>query len=136
MNQYELEEKFNINIPDFDLVPLGAPVAYVDPMSGMQYKTSVENLFSFFRFPFPNNSSVNDFDFYSVPILEEKKILPFGDDGGGYFFCIDYRNRNKKPKIVLWIRDNEEPYDIVDIASSFDEFINNLKSEEVGLDRI
>lgn len=130
MEKYELEEKFGIGVPNFNLIPVGGSVLCKDPESGNSFKTSILNVFSFYKGPFSDNQSINDFDFYSIPILEEKKILPFGDDGGGYFFCIDYRNDVSGEKVVLWVKDNEEPYDIIPLADSFDEFINTLKSED------
>lgn len=57
-------------------------------------------------------------------------LIPFAPDGGGNYICFDYRNCKENPPIVFWDHGVEENEGIFYLADSFNEFINNLKSEE------
>jgi hypothetical protein len=73
----------------------------------------------------PNDSDV--FKFYKY---FDKKLIPFGETGGGDFICFDYRNHDgDNPPIVLWIHDIPEKR-ISFIANNFEEFINMLHEPE------
>jgi hypothetical protein len=132
MDKESIEKKFGIIIPDTSATPRDVSFKYENCFNKNIELTSVSQIFCFNHFPLQdfNDFKTNDFDYYSIPLLEERKILPFADDGGGYFICLDYRYSNSNPKIVLWIRDNPEAHDLTLIADSFDEFINSLKSED------
>lgn len=56
-------------------------------------------------------------------------LIPFAPDGGGNYICFDYRNCKENPPIVFWHHEVEENEGVFHLANSFDEFINNLKSE-------
>ena len=64
----------------------------------------------------------------------DKKLIPFGDTGGGDKICFDYRNHNQdNPPIVLWCHDNydDESWNRISfIANTFEEFINMLHKFE------
>lgn len=57
-----------------------------------------------------------------------KKLIPFGDTGGGNYICFDYREcSTDNPPVILWfhdVLDNSER--IVFVANSFEEFVNKL----------
>lgn len=57
-------------------------------------------------------------------------LIPFAPDGGGSYICFNYRNCNENPPIVFWHHGVEENEGIFHLAGSFEEFINNLKSED------
>ena len=57
-----------------------------------------------------------------------KKIIPFGDDGGGDFMCFDYRDikEEQSPKVVYWHHELNTEESISYLAQSFTEFIKML----------
>ena len=132
MKKEDLEKKINIKIPNINLVSNSKLISYINPLTIKKEKTSLVNLFKFDHFPLQELGDyiTNDFEYYSLPLFKERKILPFAEDGGGYFFCLNYHVSNNEPSIVLWLRDNEEGKDLALIANSFDEFLSMLKSEE------
>jgi len=73
----------------------------------------------------------------SPPEFFSEGLIAFASNGGGDYLCFDYRNCRENPPIVLWLSRGRRERGVVFLSSSFDEFINNLKSEEeVGLDRV
>lgn len=132
MNKEEIQEFFKIKIPNIPTQCVKGTVTYFNSENNTREKTCIGRFFDFNHLPCLAYSDdvTNDFDYYSLPIMQEKSILPFADDPGGYFFCFDYRNQKDNPSIVLWIRENTEEFDIVKVADSFEEFINNLKSSD------
>ena len=64
------------------------------------------------------------------PEFFPKGLIPFAPDGGGNYICFDYRNCRENPPIVFWHHEVEENEGVFPLADSFDEFINNLKSED------
>lgn len=132
MEKSNLEKKLKIQIPNINQVIENIAIEYINPVNNMLEKTSLEKMFRFDHFPLEDfgDNLTNDFEYYSVPLFMELKILPFAEDGGGYFFCLNYNETPTNPKVVLWIRDNEYGKNLASIADSFDEFISMLKSEE------
>jgi hypothetical protein len=132
MNKNEIEQFFGIIIPNLSCNITGKTIKYANLESSLIEKTSVDQWFNFNNFPLISldDNETNDFDFYSMPIMKERRILPFASDAGGYFLCFDYRHTSKNPPVILWIRDNSEDKDIAIVADSFEEFINSLKSED------
>ena len=131
MKKNEIETEFGIIIPNLMNIPEGSETSYVNPLNEETEYTSIDRVFSFDCFPLLNfgDSVTTDFDYYSLPMLKEKAILPFASDAGGYFFCFDYQRSKDRPSITLWIRDNPEECDFVLLANSFEEFIDSLKDE-------
>jgi hypothetical protein len=64
------------------------------------------------------------------PEFFPKRLIPFAPDGGGNYVCFDYRDCKENPPIVFWHHEIEENEGIFPLANSFDEFTNNLKSED------
>jgi hypothetical protein len=102
-------------------------IDYFDSLKNKNLKTSISTFF------IPNISLSGDLllekDFYAPNELIKNKLIPFGMDAGGYLFCFDYKE-GLIPSIVLWIRENDSNCDIAFLANSFEEFLNNLKSED------
>lgn len=132
MNRKEFEDCFEIVIPDTKDVQNQGKYTYLNPYTEIYENTSIGRVFDFNHYPLKGYSDfvTNDFDYYSKSIMKEINILPFACDAGGYFFCFDYRKNKNNPAVVLWIRDNPEGYDIADLALSFEEFIDKLKSAD------
>ena len=72
------------------------------------------------------NESKDDPGYFS------KKLIPFGDDGGGNYMCFDYReHKENNPPIIYWnhsVYENSKRISV--IANSFEEFINMLHESE------
>lgn len=70
--------------------------------------------------------SINDPDYFP------KKLIPFGDDGGGNYMCFDYRNHSgDNPPVVFWNHDvYENSKRISFVANNFEDFINMLHKSE------
>ncbi len=64
------------------------------------------------------------------PAFFPKGLIPFAPDGSGNYICFDYRNCYQNPSIVFWHHEIEDHEGILYLAPSFEEFINNLKSED------
>lgn len=142
MNYNFIESNSGIVIPkkfkEFDEgVVTNKIVSYFDMFNNVANITSLDEVFSFEKkriFLDDQEMFYSTMERFALPFFKQNKILPFGSDAGGYFFCFDYRENSTDPKIVLWIRDNPEGYDIAYLADSFEEFLNSLKSaEEVNM---
>ena len=136
-NLSNLEKNLKIKIPKFFLKIIDnkiekkyveIEILYTDPLKNKNFSTAIS---TFFMPEIRDDGSILLEDLYYAPIeLIKTKIIPFACDAGGYFFCFDYRNNRNDPSIILWIRDNPEGYDIAKLANTFEEFVNNLKSED------
>lgn len=72
-----------------------------------------------------SSESMDDPDYFP------KKLIPFGDDGGGNYMCFDYRINNNTPSIIYWNHDvYENSKRISFIANNFEEFINMLHKSD------
>ena len=67
--------------------------------------------------------------YHSLPSFFPKRLVPFGEDGGGDSMCFDYRKdpHSNDPPIVYWAHENEEGKDISFLARNFKEFLSILK---------
>jgi SMI1-KNR4 cell-wall len=71
--------------------------------------------------------------YFLMPSFFPRHLIPFAEVGNGDLICFDYSIdgfEDLNPPIVYWIHDNPEGYEIADVAINFEEFINNLKSDE------
>jgi hypothetical protein len=66
----------------------------------------------------------------SPPEFFPEGLIPFATDGGGNYVCFDYRNTKENPPIVFWHHEIEKNDGIFFLNDSFEDFINNLKSED------
>ena len=56
-------------------------------------------------------------------------LVPIIDDGGGDLVCLDYRGDGSQPSVVYWAHELGGEDGLVQIASSFDEFLRILEEE-------
>lgn len=55
------------------------------------------------------------------------RIFPFADDGGGNFYCFDYRETDENPPVVFLFHDPmDEP---IPAAASFAELLDRLEAD-------
>ncbi len=76
-----------------------------------------------------STNDLEDTDIFKCYNYFDKKLIPFGDTGGGDYICFDYRLHSQdNPPIVLWCHDNcDENWNRVSfVAKSFEDFINML----------
>ncbi|MGW4945001.1 SMI1/KNR4 family protein [Actinoplanes sp. NPDC004185] len=95
-----------------------APVpARIDLPDG--FSTAVDHLLHFEDSPFVSNIVAAVF-----PLLDvlDDGIIPFAADGGGDFFCFDYRADNDHPAVVFWSVD----WGVVPLAPNFAGFLGML----------
>jgi cell wall assembly regulator SMI1 len=96
-----------------------APVpASIDLPNG--FSTSVDHLLHFEDSPFASNIVAAIF-----PLLDvlDEGIIPFAADGGGDFFCFDYRADDSHPSVVFWSVD----WGVVPLATNFADFLGTLR---------
>lgn len=55
-----------------------------------------------------------------------KEIIPFAEEGGGCYFCFDYRECKENPPIVFFDSDVSKCRCIINVSNSFEEFMNSL----------
>jgi hypothetical protein len=56
-------------------------------------------------------------------------LLPIIDDGGGDLVCLDYRRESSEPTVVYWAHELGGEDAVVDIAPTFQAFLDLLRSE-------
>ena len=55
------------------------------------------------------------------------------ENGGGDYICFDYSIdgfQDKDPPVVLWLHENSEGQDIIDLAINFQSFLDKLEPAE------
>lgn len=59
-----------------------------------------------------------------------ERVIPIADDGGGDLLCLDYRAGGSNPRVVYWAHDLGHEEGIVDMAESFDAFLDLLERQD------
>jgi hypothetical protein len=54
-------------------------------------------------------------------------LVPFADDGGGDYMCLDYRNKPEAPGVVYWAHERGKHDSVFPLANSFSEFLDILQ---------
>lgn len=68
-----------------------------------------------------------------LPEFFPKKLIVIMENGGGDYICFDYSIdgfHDKDPPVVLWLHENPEGEDVVDLAINFQSFLDKLEPEE------
>jgi len=58
-----------------------------------------------------------------------RELIPIGEDGGGNYVCLDYR-QSDVPAVVVWYHELEGEEGIFPVVSTFDEFLGILDAGE------
>ena len=58
-----------------------------------------------------------------------RRLIPFGEDGGGNYVCFDYRHSDV-PSVVFWHHELEAEEGIFPVAATFEEFLRMLRAGE------
>ena len=55
------------------------------------------------------------------------QLIPFGEDGGGNYVCLDYRHSDVPP-VVFWHHELEAEEGIFPVAATFEDFLGILRA--------
>ena len=127
--QLKLPESFLNCIRQVDSgVPEYPLFRYLDPDT-KRFRIDIASFISFL----PENSYNILRTFFMLPEFFPKKLVPIMENGGGDYICFDYSIdgfQDKDPPVVLWLHENSEGQDIVDLAINFQRFLSKLEPEE------
>lgn len=59
-----------------------------------------------------------------------RRLIPFGQDGGGNYVCFDYRHSGV-PSVVFWHHELDAEEGVFPVAATFEEFLQILRAGEV-----
>jgi hypothetical protein len=54
-------------------------------------------------------------------------VVPFGADGGGDYFCFDFRKSNAFPEVVYWSHELPISEGLQPVARTFTDLLNRLE---------
>lgn len=54
-------------------------------------------------------------------------LIPFADDGGGDYMCLDYREASDAPRVAYWAHERGKHDSVFPLADSFREFLDSLQ---------
>jgi cell wall assembly regulator SMI1 len=80
-----------------------------------------------------STDDLHDPDIFKFYHYFDKRLIPFGETGGGDFICFDYRNYPKiqDPPVIYWCHDADELDERISfISNNFEEFIDMLHEPE------
>lgn len=97
-----------------------------DPKNNRTMRDSVGCFLAWGDYPYELFRDLVD----SPPEFFPEGLIAFASNGGGDFICFDYRNCKENPPIVFWHHEYEENEGIFPLADNFEEFLDDLKSDE------
>lgn len=103
--------------------------AYKNPSTDSSIRETTGSFMSFI----PSNENNIVRFFFSKPPFFPNSLIPVMATGGGDYICFDYSIsgfEDKEPPVVLWIHDNPEGKEIVDLAINFKKFLEKLEPSE------
>lgn len=101
---------------------------YQNPSNGIVVRETTGSFLSFI----PNSESNIVRFFFSQPYFFPNTLMPIMDTGGGDYICFDYSIEGFEyadTPVVLWLHENEEGKEMVDLAINFEEFLKKLGPE-------
>jgi len=97
---------------------------YIDPETNRKVGAGFGALINF-----DVNEEDNIMDFLNEPPEGfPKYLVPFAEPGNGDYICFDYSGEKKgrNPRIVMWLHENREDSNTVQLANDFGAFMETL----------